>query len=109
MPIDVTHGKAHIVVPAASGPACGELWFGLYDDGGSTDVGAGENAGATIVTANVVRAFCHIGVWDDSAVIHRVDLKALGVAGRGGCVVVLQAADNGPVLGAASFPLIPGA
>ena len=111
VPIDVTHGKdgaAHISVPAASGPARGELWIGFYDDGGATDVAAGENAGATIVNANVVRAFRRIGVWDGSALTHRVDLKALGASGRDGCVVVLQAADNGPVLGAASFPLTPG-
>ena len=95
-------------MPAASGPARGELWIGFYDDGGATDVAAGENAGATIVNANVVRAFRRIGVWDGSALTHRVDLKALGASGRDGCVVVLQAADNGPVLGAASFPLTPG-
>jgi len=52
-----------------------------------------------------VRSFKRIGDWDGTALDTRVDLAALGAAGRDGCVIVLQAARSGPVLGAASFPL----
>ncbi|MGB0630659.1 MAG: DUF1223 domain-containing protein [Alphaproteobacteria bacterium] len=109
--IDVTHvkdGTAEIAVPAGGGRQRGELWIGFYDDGGTTAVGAGENAGETITNANIVRVFRRIGAWDGTAETHRVDLKALGASGRDGCVVVLQAANNGPILGAASFPLTGG-
>ena len=106
--IDVTHrkdGTADIAVPAGGAGASGELWIGFYDQGGETAVDAGENAGTTITNAHIVRSFRRIGDWDGQARTHRVDLKALGAAGRDGCVVVLQVPGNGPILGAASFPL----
>ena len=110
--IDVSHrkdGTADIRLPAAEGgPGRADLWIGFYDNGARTEVAAGENAGATIVNANIVRSFRRIGSWDGTATSRRVDLKALGAAGRDGCVVVLQAPGNGPVLGAAAFPLAAG-
>ncbi|CAN0464610.1 unnamed protein product, partial [Laminaria digitata] len=111
--IDVTHhkdGTADIRVPAAppGSARAGELWIGFYDAVVKTEVRAGENRGETITNANIVRSYKRVGAWDGNALSSRVDLKALGAKGRDGCVVILQATGNGPIIGAASFPLPDG-
>lgn len=112
--IGIVHNKdgtADIRVPVA--PAAdqlgAELWIGFYDAEVKTEVRAGENRGETIVNANIVRTFKRIGKWTGGALIRRVDLKALGSKGRDGCVIVLQAPNNGPIFGASTFPLPGGA
>jgi hypothetical protein len=110
--IDVTHNKngtADIHVPAASGHSAGDVWIGFYDSAVRTDIRAGENRGATIVNANIVRVYKKIGTWSGGVLDKHVDLKALGATGRDGSVIVLQAPNNGPIVGAASFPLPGGA
>lgn len=111
--IDVTHnkdGSADIAVPDAlpGGLRKGELWIGFYDAAVETKVRAGENRGETITNANIVRVYKRIGTWDGNALATNVDLTALGAKGRDGCVVVLQSPGNGPIIGAASFPLRAG-
>jgi hypothetical protein len=108
--IDVTHnkvGSADIRVPGAlpGGERKGELWIGFYDAAVKTEIRAGENRGETITNANIVRTYKRLSDWDGTALETHVDLKALGATGRDGCVVILQSARNGPILGAASFPL----
>lgn len=108
--IDVTHNKdgtADIGVPDGlpGGVRKGELWIGFYDAAVKTEIRAGENRGETITNANIVRVYKRIGTWDGNALATHVDLKALGAAGRDGCVIVLQSPGNGPIIGAASFPL----
>lgn len=112
--IDVTHnkdGSADIRVPDAlpGGERKGELWIGFYDAAVKTDVRAGENHGETITNANIVRTYKRLADWDGNALATRVNLKALGATGRDGCVIILQTAHHGPIIGAASFPLPGGA
>ena len=112
--IDVTHnkdGSADIRVPGAlpGGARKGELWIGFYDAAVKTQIRAGENRGETITNANIVRSYKRIAAWDGKALDIHVDLKARGSAGRDGCVIILQSARSGPILGAASFPLPGGA
>jgi len=85
-----------------------ELWIGFYDSACETTVRAGENRGETSVNGSIVRSFRRIGTWTGADLKKRVDLKASGATGRDGYVIVLQAADNGPIIGAASFPLMGG-
>lgn len=110
--IEIVHnadGTADIRLPSAvAGPKTGELWIGFYDTAIETEIRAGENRGETIVNANVVRAYKRIGSWTGAALNQRVDLAALGAAGRDGCVIVLQAPGHGPIVGAVSFPLSRG-
>ena len=101
-------GTADIHVPAEAAQRRAELWIGFYDSACETTVRAGENRGETIVNGSIVRSFRRIGTWTGADLKKRVDLKALGATGRDGCVIVLQAADNGPIIGAASFPLMGG-
>jgi len=108
--IDVTHNKngtADIRVPAGTNPTGdkGELWIGFFDSAVETEIRAGENRGETIVNANIVRTYKKIGSWAGGALTKHVNLKALGATGRDGCVIILQAPDNGPIIGAVSFPL----
>ena len=42
---------------------------------------------------------------DGNALETRIDLKALGATGRDGCMIILQSAGHGPIIGAASFRL----
>ena len=108
--IDVAHNKdgtTDIRVPAGTSPSesRGELWIGFYDSAVKTEVRAGENRGETIVNANIVRTYKRIGFWTGGALTKHVDLKALGAKGLDGCVIILQAPNNGAIIGAASFPL----
>ncbi len=116
--IDVAHnedGTADISIPSAvaggesagqrAGRKAGEVWIGFYDAAIETEIRAGENRGETIVNANVVRSYKRIGSWTGAALKKNVDLNALGATGRDGCVIVLQAPDNGPIIGAVSFSL----
>lgn len=112
--IDVTHdkdGSADIRVPGAlpGGARKGELRIGFCDAAVKTQIRAGENWGETITNPNIVRSCKRIGAWDGEVLDTRLDLKALGSAGRDGCVVILQSAGNGPIIGVASFPLPDGA
>jgi len=101
-------GTADIHVPAEAAQRRAELWIGFYDSACETTVRAGENRGETSVNGSIVRSFRRIGTWTGADLKKRVDLKASGATGRDGYVIVLQAADNGPIIGAASFPLMGG-
>lgn len=77
-----------------------------YDTRRETQVERGENAGRTIINHHVVRDFQVIGEWDGSASEITVDAAALGADhGRGGCAVVVQTRDQGPVIAAADFAM----
>lgn len=95
---------ARLRLPATAGAAA-EIWVVFFDDAHATEVAAGENRGATLRNAHVVRGFRQVGVWTGAALERTLDLRALGSAGRDGCVVLLQAANGGPILGAAVLAL----
>jgi hypothetical protein len=107
IPISVDHppdGTAVLRLPETRGVAA-DIWVGFYDDRHRTDVLRGENRGRTIANANVVRSIRRVMRWSGEKAEHPVDLKALGAAGRNGCVVIVQTARNGPVLAAVAFAL----
>ncbi len=107
IPIAVDHrkdGTALLRLPETRGVAA-DIWVGFYDDRHRTEVRRGENRGRSIANANVVRSIRRVMRWDGRATERSVDLKALGATGRDGCVVIVQAIRNGPVLAAAAFAL----
>lgn len=99
--------KAVLRLPAGKGSAAvnADIWVGFYDAEHTTRVRAGENNGATITNANVVRSFQRLGSWNGAALDRTLDLKALGAAGRDAGVVLVQIAGGGRILGATTFPL----
>ena len=99
-------GTARLRLPASASAVRAEIWLGFYDSRHTTAVERGENRGETIENANVVRVFRRISAWNGEAVDRTVDLTALGASGHDGCVVIVQAVANGPILAARAFPLI---
>ena len=104
MTLGADGSTARLALAAAAGAAA-DIWVVFYDDIHATRVGAGENRGETLRNAHVVRSFRRIGNWSGAALERTLDLAALGGAGRDGCVLLLQGANGGPILGAAALTL----
>lgn len=79
-----------------------EVWLYKFDVRAVTKVGGGENSGKTLTNHNVVREVRRLGVWTDQSQTYPVENLRLG-EGQG-CAVVVQGADQGPVLGAELCP-----
>ena len=98
---------AHI--PAAtidlSDPAV--VWMVRFDAKHVTEVGRGENSGATLTDYNVVRELRQMGEWTGAALdvplgVRKEDLSSSG------CAVIVQGHGLGPVIGAAVIRPDPG-
>ena len=101
--------KATARVPSAADRKGAALYVALADDGLSSDVKAGENAGTRLVHDNVVRVF-RTGPSPDADGEMRWDLKLAvpAEAGRASTVVAfVQNAAAGDVLQALALPLDP--
>ena len=72
-----------------------------FDKPHETDVRRGENRGRTLMNANVVREMIRLGTWSGKAETYKASLS--GKDGDGGCAVVVQKHDLGPVLAAAKI------
>ncbi|MDU8944979.1 DUF1223 domain-containing protein [Ovoidimarina sediminis] len=82
-------------VPAAQ--AGGPIQLVLFRASETVDIRRGENAGKTYTYHNIVEELRPIGTWDGKT---RVELKVPNV-GSSEIAVLVQAPDNGPILGAA--------
>jgi len=74
-----------------------EVTLAVYDPRHSTPVGRGENGGRTLDNFNVVRRFELVSRWDGSAASWTVSADRFA-AGQG-IAVLVQRADQGPMLG----------
>ena len=72
---------------------------------GESAVDAGENAGRTLPSYNVVRDFRRVGGWDGSEVTIDLSAAEVGVDGTDGCAVVVQEAGPGAVLAVHEFDM----
>ena len=81
-----------------------DVWMVLYDRRHDVEILRGENAGQTIAYVNVVRRFERLGVWDGSNADFALDQEVLNT-GFDSCVVIVQVAGNGPILGATRIHL----
>ncbi len=82
-------------VAVGAGRGAGQVVLVGYDREHVTKVARGENAGATLVEANIVREVAVIGAWDGTAV------AVQGVAPAGEALAVLVQAGDGRIIGAA--------
>ena len=64
----------------------------------------GENSGRVLTDVNVVRSIARIGAWDGSLLSVTVPGDTWN-RGADALVILLQAADHGPVWGVAAVPL----
>lgn len=76
-----------------------DIFFATFDAKHETEVLRGENRGQTLVNTNIVRAFDRVGHWSGKPVELTVSLA--GKKGDGGCAVIVQAAEQGPIVAAA--------
>lgn len=91
-----------ISVGAAQVPGDFEVKMVTFDKPHVTKVKRGENRGMTLTNANVVRELVKIGDWNGKAAEYSFSLD--GIDGNGGCAILIQTKNHGPVLAAASMP-----
>ena len=89
--------NAILDLPAAAKPVAATVWLVEYDARHEVAIARGENAGQKLAYHNVVRRLDKLGQWHGEA--RRLTLPA-ATPGRSGAVVLVQAGDTGPILGA---------
>ena len=101
--ITATAGHARVVVPAGKADERGEVLLVVFDSRRETPVKRGENAGRTLVEHNIVRDVLRLGTWTGEAATFEIELGPT-MADHDGCAVLVQAAGQGTILGAALIP-----
>ena len=92
-------GRGLIELPKTAGVLPSDIWLLSVDPRHVTAVGRGENRGVTLTNFNVVRAIEKLATWQGEAT--RLTVEAAKLAPGAGVVVLVQAANHGPILGAA--------
>ncbi len=83
-----------------------DLLLVTYDDYRESEVTRGENSGKTLIHRHVVRSMESIGSWDGAA-LRLIRERPATMSDQAGCAVLVQAKDDGRILGAASITLTP--
>lgn len=89
--------------PEGSALARGTVLLAHLTGSAKVTIGHGENAGRSITYHNVVRKLEPIGEWTGTPTTVRVPLAKVMSDGVDGCAVLLQAAQAGPIIGAAQL------
>ena len=79
-----------------------EILLARYDVRHVTVIEAGENKGKTLTNHHVVREFRRLGEWKGEP--WETSIADLHLAPNQGCAVIVQASDQGAILGAAACP-----
>ena len=106
--IGTASGRVEIAIPASKSKSrtLATIWVMRTLAQGSVNVEQGENRNHVLTYTNVVRDLKRAGEWNGEAM--KIDLPLnLAKTKHDGVVVILQATDYGPVLGAAvlQFPI----
>jgi hypothetical protein len=92
-----------VSIPEASFDGDATIWFVRYGMEAESDVTSGENAGLTLVHANIVEELIAIGMWNGQAMEITLPWEAIA-GGNGvhefGCAIIVQPEGLGPILGA---------
>ncbi|MCP4328928.1 MAG: DUF1223 domain-containing protein [Alphaproteobacteria bacterium] len=94
-------GLMTVSVPASAFSGDAEVTMVLFDDAHTTDIKRGENADRSLTYHNVVRSLEPIGRYEGAAVTFTLPMDS----GGDGCVIIVQQADLGPVIGAGQVRL----
>jgi hypothetical protein len=106
--VERKNGAVQVRIPAGQTPAAGaDVWVIDYDSRHVTRIERGENSGVTLTNANVVRRMTRVATYKGDALDIPIDLAKMREARRGGCVVLVQAADGGKIYGAVAVTLDP--
>jgi hypothetical protein len=80
------------------------VWLVTYKRSGESHVKAGENAGRSLATFNVVRSLQKVGMWDGKASEIELKLDADAKANSpDACALIANQGGNGPIVAAAAF------
>jgi hypothetical protein len=93
IPITVT-GTTMITIKVGNGSSTAQIWLFGYDSHHTTQIGGGENDGATISETNVVRSITNLGGWTGTGVTYTIPKPA------GDHMAVLLQTPAGAILGA---------
>ena len=89
--------EAPIGVPAT-------IWLVTYQKSAESHVKAGENAGRSLKTYNVVRSLQKVGIWTGAATEIELKLDAAARANNpDACAIIANQAEHGPIVAAAGF------
>ena len=91
--------SVRVSVSGRDGSGSYDIFFVTFDAKHETKILRGENRGETLVNTNVVRGFDRVGQWTGKPVELMVSLA--GKKGDGGCAVIVQESDQGPIAAAA--------
>jgi len=108
IPVTLTPGKGNrVIVSIPKGPATVDatVWLAVFDREHDTPVKRGENSGRTLKNYNVVRAMDRVGTWAGKAMEIPVTVPSMASGMGDACAVIVQARNNGPILGAAAIPV----
>jgi len=98
------NGSLEVTLPAAPYHGAATVWFVRYDQRGTSDVTAGENAGRTLNHVNIVRELEAVAVWDGTAMTVTLPAETVrpepGSEGEYGCAIIVQPEGLGPILAA---------
>ncbi len=75
-----------------------------YQKSAESHVKAGENAGRSLKTYNVVRSLQKVGIWTGAATEIELKLDAAAKANNpDACAIIATLAEHGPIVAAAGF------
>ena len=95
-------GGFTVALESLAGRPAAAVLLARYDVRHVTAVEAGENKGKTLTNHHVVRELREVGFWDGIPV--QIPLADVRLGPNQGCAVIVQAPDQGAILGAASCP-----
>tara|TARA_Y100001934_G_C12276105_1_gene737464 strand:- start:453 stop:1181 length:729 start_codon:yes stop_codon:yes gene_type:complete len=95
--------KGQLKIDIGAGEADGQydVIFVTYDKPHITQVTRGENEGRKLINANVVRSMQQVANWNGQALSKVISVGSK--AGNGGCAVLIQKRNHGPIVAAAQL------
>ena len=98
----VPEGGFTVTLESKSGRPSAEVLLARYDVRHVTEIEAGENMGKTLTNHHVVRELREVGQWTGKPL--EIPLADVRLGPNQGCAVIVQAHDQGAILGAAACP-----
>lgn len=97
-------GKVVAQFPDAPIGVPATIWLVTYRKSEQSHVKAGENAGRSLASYNVVRSLQKVGMWNGAATEIELNLDAAAKANSpDACAIIANQAGNGPIVAAAAF------
>ncbi|WP_162917068.1 DUF1223 domain-containing protein [Dongia deserti] len=97
-------GRVMVQFPEAPIGVPATVWLVTYQKSAESHVKAGENAGRSLMTYNVVRSLQKVGMWYGPATEIELKLNPAAKANSpDACAIIANQAEHGPIIAAAAF------